>query len=67
MLSKERVGAMNTCRFSPRTSEDSHESLADGYRKIANDRDAEKEAEEWIEALIADAAGDEGYGLQPVH
>ena len=63
MLSKERVGAMNTCRFSPRTSEDSHESLADGYRKMANDRDDEREAKEWIEALIVDAAEVEGYGL----
>ena len=54
---------MNTYRFSPRTSEDSHESLADGYRKMANDRDDEREAKEWIEALIVDAAEVEGYGL----
>jgi hypothetical protein len=41
--------------------------LTEGYRQMAADREQEAIAEVWVEALIADVATDEGYGLQPVH
>lgn len=35
-------------------SQAKHASLAEGYRLMASDRDREREAEEWTEALVGD-------------
>jgi hypothetical protein len=54
---------MDTDRIGLRANQDTNEILAEGYRRMTDDLDRELEAEEWIEALIADAVADEGYGL----
>ena len=36
-------------------SQSKHAALAEGYRQMAQDRERENEAEEWVEGLIGDA------------
>ena len=59
----QRERSMDTDRIGLRANQDTNEILAEGYRRMTDDLDRELEAEEWIEALIADAVADEGYGL----
>lgn len=35
-------------------------AMAQGYRDLANDADAEREANEWIEGVVGDLADEEG-------
>ncbi|MGH6957210.1 MAG: hypothetical protein ACREEW_11160 [Caulobacteraceae bacterium] len=57
---KARVGARRISRFlndlaKPLVSE---AALLEGYRRMAADADEGREATAWVDALIADAAGD---------